>query len=197
MKRMNVIGLDLSLTSTGYAYRPPTQTGRLPDIVTGRIKPHAKMRGVPRLFWLRDRLFELFDQAENDGQNTVTLAVIEDYAMGKGGKQSPGRTFNIGEWGGVARLTIHSMGIPIVLVSPSSLKMFATTSGGHTIKKEHVIQAIADLWEYDVPQDDEADAFVLMMLGEAYVNPRKRRRYGQNRLRALDKVIYVDVPDQF
>ena len=196
---MSVLGLDLSLNSTGYAYRSDL-VGRLPTITTGRIKP-GKRRGPERLHFNRQQLGQAVNDAERrfDRERAepirLTLAVIEDYAMGYGGNRHPGRTFSIGEWGGVARLYLYDQGIPMLYVSPSSLKMFATGNGN--AEKPQVIQAIAELWEYDVPNDDEADAFVLMMLGEAYLSKRKRRRYGPDRLRALDKVEYVDVPNLF
>ncbi len=196
---INVIGLDLSLNSSGYAYRSD-EVGRLPTITTGRIKP-GKRRGMERLHFNRQKLGETVADAERrlDPEHVrpmpITLAVIEGYAMGYGGKGTPGRVFNIGEWGGVARLFLYDQDIPMLIVSPSSLKIFAT-GNGHAEKPE-IVQAITELWGYDVPQDDEADAFVLMMLGEAYLSKRKARRYGPNRLRALEKVEYVDVPDLF
>lgn len=182
---MNVLGLDLSLNSTGYAYRAQATSYDAMEVVTGRITT-GKLRGVSRLDFLEECLQDII----KDGP--FTLAVIEDYAMGYGGnKSNPGRVFNIGEWGGIARLSLHRASIPLVLVSPSSLKMFATGNGGSAIQKHHVMSSIQEVWDYRVDQDDEADAFVCMMLGEAYSSQRKRRRYDSSRIRALDKVEYV------
>ena len=182
---MNVLGLDLSLTSTGYAYRVPPNHASGQEIVTGRILS-KHLRGPERLWFLEGQLVDILTFGD-----PFTLAVIEGYAMGFGGK-NPGRVFDIGEWGGVARLCLFEHGVPIVIVSPSSLKMFATGNGGAAIKKPQVIAAIKEVWNYQVDQDDEADAFVAMMLGEAYLNKRKRRKYNANQIRALDKIEYIE-----
>lgn len=181
---MNVVGWDLSLTSTGYACR-----NREGEPATGRIK--TKVKGVPRLSELRYQLRDLLTWLDTK-ENPLTLAVIEGYAMGYGGaKKNPGRTFNIGEWGGIVRLEIFDMSVPMLIVPPPTLKVFATGHGD--ADKPQVIQSIAEVWGLDIPNDDEADAFALMMLGEAYQSLRRRRRYGQNRLRALDGVEYIPV----
>lgn len=170
----DVLGLDLSLTSSGYAYRLDD------EIVTGRIVT-KHLRGPGRLAFLEDSLLEVVEHADPD------YAVIEGYAMGFGGR-NPGRVFDIGEWGGVARLALYRYDIEMIIVSPSSLKMFATGNGGSAIKKPQIMQAIREIWHYDIAQDDEADAFVCMMLGEAYLSKRAARRYNANRIRALEKL---------
>lgn len=178
---MSVMGLDLSLNSTGYCYRTPG------DIITGRIIPND-LRGMERLYFNRHTLGEVLDEAVAKG-GPISLVVIEGYAMGR--SKSQGRVFNLGEWGGIARLVAYDRGIPMLIAPPAQLKMFATGNGGSAIKKPEVIQAIRDVWSYDVPQDDEADAFVLMHLGEAYLDCRIQRGIPQARKRALDGVEYL------
>jgi len=138
-------GLDLSLTSTGDA------TIRYGQMRHGCIKPQTKKRGAHRLASLRDQL-------ENNFSGLLpTLLAIEGYSMG-----SRGRLANIGEWGGVARLLLHDMGVSYIEVTPNELKQFATGKGNSP--KPAVIAALKERWGLDIPQDDEADAAVLALI---------------------------------
>ena len=69
----------------------------------------------------------------------ITLAVIEGYAMGFGGK-NPGRVFDIGELGGVLKLTLWRMGVPLMVIPPKTLKCLIADSGN--AKKDDMINAL-------------------------------------------------------
>lgn len=184
----SVLGLDLSLTSTGYAYR------KKDEIITGTITPNH-LRGPERLAFLSDQLKEIIHHCLFTYRKPFDLAIIEGYAYGvaRGGSGGAlGRIFDIGEWGGVARLTLYQHAIRLGIASPAALKMLATGNGGSAIKKPQVKQGIMDTWGYEISQDDEADAFVALMLGEAVLDARGQRRYSLDRLRALDRVEYVE-----
>jgi Holliday junction resolvasome RuvABC endonuclease subunit len=83
-----------------------------------------------------------------------------------GGK---GLTYQIGEWGGILRLEAWRRGIQVITVTPSTLKYAATGSGAGK-GKEPMVKACLDLFDEVIPQDDEADAFLLARLGEAYLH---------------------------
>lgn len=172
-----IMGLDPSLSSTGYAYR---ENGKL---VTS-IVVIDKLVGPWRLHYARKRLIELLDKVQPD------IVVYEDYAMGKGGKGNAGRVFSIGELGGVLKEAIWFRGIDIHLVSPGTLKKFATGQGnpGFVSKKEKaagvkelsavrkkalVGEALRRDFAIKVFQNDEADAAGLLLLGEAHAGITK------------------------
>jgi len=154
---LRILGVDPSLTSTGYAYRD--LEGK---VKTGRIVP-GDLQGPWRLSYIRKRMEAILLACE------PKLIVYEGYAMGFGSKRNPGRVFDIGELGGVLKLLFWERGIDVVLVSPSTLKM--TVAGKGTLSKgikgkRELQAAIKRRFDLDVSQSDEADAAGLMIVGE-------------------------------
>lgn len=172
-----ILGFDPSLTSSGYAYHGQNK------IITGTFKP-KKLRGLERLVHIRETLrmqFEVFPDGRPD------YMVYEGYAMGIGTKG--GRSFDLGELGGVLKVFAYEMGVKIVLVPPASLKMFTTGKGN--AKKPEMAEAVELKWGYSLTQDDEVDAFALLKLGEAYLNRRAARSYDSKRKEALKGCILL------
>ena len=161
---MRLIGIDPSLTSTGFAY-----TDKNGDIHTGRILP-KNMRGPERLYFIKYHVGKLLDDLFGLLGGPVQSIIYEDYAMG--GKTNKGRLFSIGELGGVLKTLAWERGMDVLLVPPSSLKLFATGKGN--ADKEEVMDAIAKRYSYSVTQNDEADAFILMKMGQLYYSGRSR-----------------------
>jgi len=163
-----VVGVDASLTSSGYAY-----TDRAMGVITGRVRP-KKLRGAERLQLIAAEIESIFFLVGAD------FLAVEGYSMGSRNS----RCFHIGELGGVLKLVALRRGMRILTVPPTSLKIFATGSG--RAEKEDVIQGIAANWGQSIASHDEADAFVLMKIGEAFGNRRVYRTYPEVRRRALD-----------
>jgi Holliday junction resolvasome RuvABC endonuclease subunit len=138
---MKIVGLDLSLTSTGVCV----------DGVTWSMKP--KTRGPERLRALRDYVKEQCQGA--------AMAIIEGYSFGSRGRA----TFSIGELGGVIRLMLFEEGIPYLEMSPSSLKKFATGKGNGD--KTLIVQAAAVRAGRIFSDSDQADAWWLWQVGLA------------------------------
>lgn len=150
----SVLGLDASLTSTGYAYIDSYDKVRI-----GCIKPRT--RGAARLAFIRDSVKELITRAAPD------LVSLEGYAMGFNSGKS--RLFDIGELGGVLRLLVWECKIPLLIVPPSTLKQFITGNGA--AKKFHIRAALRELYSIDIDQDDQADAYALLKYGEGFLQP--------------------------
>jgi crossover junction endodeoxyribonuclease RuvC len=165
------LGFDPSLTSSGFAY-----TDADGEIHTGTIRGD-NIRGIDRLLFIRQSFAKLLNMQPDP------LVVYEGYAMG--GKGQRGRFFDMGELGGVLKSFAIEAGFDILLVPPSNLKMFATERGN--AKKPEISAAIAEIWGYRVKQDDEADAFVLMKMGEAFRDRRRHRTYSEIRRNSLLK----------
>jgi len=148
------------LTSLGFAY--PSDSGK---VVVGTVKP-KKLTGPGRLGYIRDEVAKLLDAAQPD------LVSYEGYAMGRfaGG----GRAFDIGELGGVLKLLVFERSIDLLLVPPTSLKLFATGSG--RADKDDVGKAMARHRGRLFASDDEADAYALLQLGLAFSDGRQRPR---------------------
>lgn len=146
---MNVVGLDLSTRSCGIA----RTDGRL---VT--VKPRAVSKGAGPGELAR-RLDEIDTAVGNQIHPLTDLAVIEGYSLG--GIQ--GMTMaKLGEVGGVVRLRLWRMGVPMMVVAPKALKSYACDNGNAS-KAEMVAACVAA--GGDPRNDDEADAFWLRRYG--------------------------------
>jgi len=159
-----ILGFDPSLTSSGFAYLVDG------DYHTGRITP-KKLKGSERLYFIQQSFHDLILNIEK-ATGSLDLIVYEGYAMGMPNGQ--GRLFDIGELGGVLKLVAWGMGIDVLLVPPSNLKQFTTGKGN--AKKDQVMASVASNWGYNITQNDEADAFALLKMGEAYLAHRKPRQ---------------------
>lgn len=140
MANPSVVGLDLSLTATGYAN----------DVGAGTLGA-AGRKGCARLALLRDlAILECRD---------ADLVVLEGYAFAARNSHAHA----LGELGGVIRLALHERRVPFVDVPPASLKKYATGKGNAN-KGEMLAAAIRRL-DYDGASDNEADALWLRAMG--------------------------------
>lgn len=163
--RVNVVGLDLSLTSTGVC----TKFG--PTTIPG-----GTLRDERRLVWIRDAILGHTDLAN--------LVVIEGYAFGAGGHGQAG-VRGIAELGGVVRVALYEAGLPFVVVAPATLKKYATGKG-NAPKDQVLVQAVKRSG-MEFRSSDEADAWWLWAMakdhyGELLIEMPKEHRA------ALDKV---------
>jgi crossover junction endodeoxyribonuclease RuvC len=154
----SVLGIDPSLTSLGFAYY--TKEG-LP--IVGTVKP-KKVKGLARLLYLRTQVQAVLDVAKPQ------LIAYEGYAMGR----FAGRAFDLGELGGVLKLFFFERKIPLLLVPPSSLKLFATGIGN--ADKQRVMAVMSKHRGRAFSSDDEADAYALLQVGIAFRDGRQRPR---------------------
>ena len=147
----NIIGLDLSLTSTGYV-----TLDEFGEVVNnGAIK--SKQKGIERLIELRDGVTELVPFAH---QELVDLIVIEGYAFG-----AQNQAAYIGELGGVVKVALHELGREMLIVPPAKVKQFATGKGN--ARKDMMRLEVFKRWGFEAKTDDEIDAYALARIGYA------------------------------
>lgn len=160
-----IMGLDLSLSETGFA--TPEHLGVLKT-------PAKKFSGPKRLVEIRDLLLHLLREHQTE------VVLLENYSFGSKNKREW-----LGELGGVIRVMLYEEGIPYVEVSPNTLKMYATGHGNAA--KAEVISAARERLGYSGFNDNEADALWLRALGnEAYGEPEVK--LPQTHRRALTAV---------
>ena len=93
-------------------------------------------RAIMRLEWWEDFLGRVLDASRPD------YVGLEDYAL----RQEQG-AHQLGEIGGLARLTCWKRGIPLRLHDPTTVKMFVAHSGNAL--KPDVERAVAERWNLD------------------------------------------------
>jgi len=135
---VRIIGIDLSLTSTGIATPEGTETYG------------SKHRGPERLIELRQDVLAACVDAD--------FAVMEGYSFGSGA-----RAHSMGELGGVVRVALYENHIPVAIVPPASLKKYATGKGN--APKEAVLAAAVRRSNIEFDSTDLADAWWLRAMG--------------------------------
>lgn len=133
-----VLGIDPSLTCTGLAGHGWTDT----------IKPGDR-RGADRLVWIRDTLTDRWLAG-------VDLVAMEGPAYSRQGQA--GHHEGAGLWW-LIRIALASKGVPAAVVTPGSLKLYATGKGG--AGKDVVMREVARRFPWFEGGEDEADAVVL------------------------------------
>ena len=142
-----VMGIDASLSNTGIAV---VQDGQL-DAYS--LEP-KKLRGSERLVWFRDRFTETVRRADPE------VVVIEGYAFGAKMMREA-----MGELGGVLRVVLHDIGVPYVVMPPTSLKLFVTGKGNGP--KDNMSKEIYKRFGVDLTDNNQIDAAGLAIMGLA------------------------------
>jgi Holliday junction resolvasome RuvABC endonuclease subunit len=135
----DVLGLDLSLTATGLA---------APDGSTSTIKTRDK-DGDRRLAQIRDTIAGLC--------GGVDLAVIEDLPTHASSAGISGLVH------GAVRAALLDAGVPYALVTPATLKKYATGNG--SAKKSGMILAAYKRFGVEFDDEDQCDAAWLRAAG--------------------------------
>lgn len=137
---MNIIGIDPSLTGTGWA------VGDL----TGTVTADGEDERLPHIY--RSVMF----LAE-----ATHLAIIEDLPVHGHGAGKTGMAQ------GVIRLALQHLMVPYITVPPATVKKFATGHGNAT--KADMRMALYQRTGIDVRDDNQADAAWLRHLGYALI----------------------------
>ncbi len=170
---MKVIGLDLSLTSSGVA----SNAGW-----SDTIRTPAKLRGHRRMAHIRDTI--------RDHTTGADLVVVEGPSYGNQGAQ---RQAGHHERAGLWWLITHDLwrrDVPLAVASPASVKKFATGRGNAS--KDEVLVAVCRRFAWFDGNNDAADAVVLAALGAEHLGVAMAVMPQVNRV-ALDGVEWPDL----
>lgn len=163
---MQLMGLDLSLTSTGYSI----------DGETGVIS--TKSTGPERLSRISNEIQNLVIS------NPVDVVIIEGYSFASMNSQA----HSIGELGGAVRMRLWETGVSYIDVPPTCRAKFATGRGNAS--KNEVISAISAktniVWS-GPGADDRCDAWILEQMGKCFLNTSEYE-WPKQSLEALTKV---------
>lgn len=168
---ITIIGIDLSLTSTGVSFGDTTTA----------IAP--KCKGAERLDYVATELCSMIQDAPNPA------VVIEGYSFASRNSQAHA----IGELGGVIRWHLWKRSIPYVDVPPTCRAKFATGKGNAS--KSEVLSAISArtgiVWSGG-SADDLCDAWILQECGLAHLG-QSRYDWPQLNMSALEKVDWTPI----
>lgn len=175
-----VMAIDPSLNSSGVAYR------RRGTLVASCIGSGGH-KGLRRIAYVRDCVAQYLDRV------SPSLVVFEGYALGFRGKSNT--IFDLGELGGTLKLLILERGIDILLVPPTTLKMFITGKGN--ADKAAVSIAVQRTLGVTFSTSDQYDAAGLFTMGEAYLDsrllPRDRNNYKRKAIRSCSFLASIEI----
>ncbi len=140
------MGLDLSLTSTGMAVLSDRH------LVSYRIKSD-RLRGLDRLKQVLDHIVLRVSDVSPKG------VALEGYSFGSKNSHAHG----LGELGGLVKMSLASMGVPVVIVPPKTMQKIITGTGNGA-GKGPVMVALYKRFGIEITQDDQADASALAVV---------------------------------
>ncbi len=163
---MRILGLDLSLRSTGYVLLDEA------DVVWYGVVGSDTLRDVERL-WMFDRWIR-----EQLRDKRFQYAALEGYSYGS--PQGKTHAFSIGELGGVIKLAIHQAAIPIHVIAPGTWKKVLCGNG--SLDKKNSAVELYKRYGIEYRSQDTLDAWAVAMclrrqlLGLDKPEPKSRKR---------------------
>lgn len=152
MTRYRLLGLDLALGGTGIAG---------PDRALVTVRPPAALDGYDRHWYVAEAVLRVVANLRPD------VVIVEGYAH-----HGPGAVALIrsAELGGIVRAALTRHGVTFLDVPPATLKRWATGNGN--ARKEAMTSRAVELGaRLSKPNaHDEADAYLLRLLGEDLYN---------------------------
>lgn len=176
-----VLGLDLSLTSTGACYMGSEDGSFVHRSIV------VKDRGTARLIAIENEL----DQWLDAYKARPSWIFMEGYSY----NSRSGKQFDIGELGGVIKRYIklkwEELGAKLVIVPPTSLKILVCKSGN--AKKELMREWVYRTYGVGseiLKTNDEVDAYALCRFGYTWLNFRDGVTSGLDKkvVKTLEKI---------
>jgi crossover junction endodeoxyribonuclease RuvC len=153
MSEVTVVGLDMSLSSTGFALKRGTQL----DIETIKTTPRTCNTDLERLQHIVKEILRRIPEK-------VDMICIEDYYVPQS-KAQFGSAINLCALGTLMRVALFNKGLPFYVPTASQLKKFATGKGN--CQKNIVLREVYKRWGVDAKDDNQADACTLAYMAEA------------------------------
>jgi len=153
MNESTCVGLDLSLTSTGFAMK----YGNSVSLETIKTNSKTCENDLARLRYICSEIMKRIPK-------NVAMACVEDFFTPQNSYQI-GAAIGLAMLGATVRMALYEAGIPFYVVAPSQLKKFATGKG--VGQKSIVVREVYKRWGVDAKDDNQADACVLAYMAES------------------------------
>lgn len=147
---LRILGVDPSLTNTAVVW---------PDKSGVCIHPPDGLVGAGRLYYLSQAFRHIV------GSFRPHMVMLEGYSFG-----SVGRLADLGEWGGLIRTILYEHQALYTVVPPIKLKEYILGKTKRGDGKTVMVSALSAMTGQRFRHDDEADAYALVALGQAWYN---------------------------
>ena len=170
------VGLDLSLTGTGYCVK----RGVCMTVGTIKTQPKDFANDLDRLKYITEKVMA---QIPKD----VKMICIEDFFTPANRTQT-GAAIKIAMLGTLVRVAIYDAGYPFFIPVNSQIKKFVTGKG--TSQKNIVVREVYKRWGIDAKDDNQADACGMAHLAEALVEaPEVVKERPQYQVKVVGKIL--------
>ena len=157
-------GIDQSLSRTGFTCSSSSKKP-ITTCIRTEVRGEKKYISISKKVYAKLKL------------HGIHLAVIEGYAFGaKWGREEAG------ELAGLIKYFLNKLDIPYLVVAPPSLKKFINVE-----TKEEKVKEIYKKWKVDLPDNDQADSFVLFKIADTLKNITLK-------IRDPHSVVYKEIP---
>lgn len=180
----SVIGIDPSMNSSGICINKTSGISHNRTITRKDIVGHypKAKKSHSHYCHYQSKFMMNYIAACIQGEFKKSLVVMENYAFG-----AMGRTFQLAETSGLIKHRLlfqrHLPYNNLWLCTTQHLKMFCVGKG--TCKKDLVIKEVFKQWGFDTVVSDEADAYVLMKIGEHLAWKRDISKYKQGIIKRI------------
>jgi crossover junction endodeoxyribonuclease RuvC len=165
------VGLDLSLSSTGFCLK----SGGYHDLRTLKTTPAVAINDLERYWYIRDRLMEMIPP-------DTKLICVEDFFIPRN-PITAGAACLLIQMGTIVREELYKRGLPFYVVTTTSLKKFCT--GANQKQKGMIIKEVYKKWDVDAHDDNSADATVLAYMAQAIHTKSCRCQYEKDVIDAI------------
>ena len=148
----NYVGLDMSLSSTGFCCKE----GSTLTVDTIKTTPRTCANDLARLRHICSEVMKRIPQ-------NTRMICIEDYFTPSNRGQI-GSALKLVALGTITRMALFEAGFPFYVVAPGTLKKFITGKGN--AQKSMIIKEVYKRYGVECGDDNQADAYGLMLLAE-------------------------------
>jgi crossover junction endodeoxyribonuclease RuvC len=147
------VGLDLSLSATGYFIIKDDDINDFGEIKT---KPNQFTCTIERVEYIADEIINKLKPYD------VKFILLEDYFTGK----QQGTVIQLAILGTIVRYKLLNNGYSFLTVAPTQIKKFTTGKGN--VPKDNMLKAVFKNYNFDTSSNNIADACAIAYLGKAY-----------------------------
>lgn len=177
---MITVGLDLSLTHTGYAVLKDDGTVLASGVIKSKPSGDNLLAETRRIVKIAEEVVQKIDEAcPNINPDLVAIEGLAFMAQGTSLVQLAGLNY-------LTRVLLDQFNWPFLIVAPTSLKKFITGSGKGD--KDQMMMSVYKNYGFEAFDNNECDAYALAIAALAVLdNPIKKLGVPQNEVIKLLK----------
>lgn len=174
------IGLDLSLTHSGYAIIGEDDVVFDSGVIKSKPIGDKPVDELERILTVRDKIFGIIKIGNRKKPNIRLIAVIEGLAFMA---HNTTALVQLSALNYFVREKLMNVGIPFIIVAPTTLKKFITGSGRGD--KDMMMLQVYKNYGFEAKDNNENDGYALAVCGLAVLG-KPRKKLGKPQLETIN-----------